>query len=117
KLLAVDPSGQVLTALLRRVEERVAPDARAKQTDRSAPKRELADDDHPSRAADPIIEAIERALANFENGRGKTRKGSSEALPAIQREIAWIEDRLKSGEVGRAEQALVTLIDSQGQRS
>jgi predicted Zn-dependent protease len=68
-------------------------------------------------ADDPIIAAVEQALENYEWQKHKRPAGSFEDLPGIHREIEWIGERLKIGQVSRAEQALLRLIKRQGERS
>ena len=66
---------------------------------------------------DPIIMAAESVAA----GNSGSRRGDVPAkafdLAAIQSQIAWIGDQLSSGEVGRAEQAIVQLVRRQAERS
>ena len=66
---------------------------------------------------DPIIAAAE-SVADSNNG---SRRGGMPAkafdLAAIQSQIAWIGDQLSSGEIGRAEQAIVDLVRHQAERS
>ena len=66
---------------------------------------------------DPIIAAAESVAA----GNSGSRRGDVPAkafdLAAIQSQVAWIGDQLSSGEVGRAEQAIVQLVRRQAERS
>ena len=66
---------------------------------------------------DPIIAAAESvADGNSGSGRGGMPSKAFD-LTAIQRQIAWIGDQLSSGEVGRAEEAIVDLVRLQAECS
>ena len=66
---------------------------------------------------DPIIAAAESVA----DGSSGSRRGDMPAkafdLAAIQSQITWIGDQLSSGEIGRAEQAIVRLVQRQAERS
>src|SRR5664279_6618973 len=76
-----------------------------------------ADDNETPSPPDPIIASIERALTKYEKRKGKRQSGSAADVPGIQREVEWIGERLKLGQIPRAELALLKLVDRQGQRS
>ncbi len=99
KLQAVDPSGQILTALAHRIESRLP------QQEESEPIRA---------ASDPIITAVDRAKKNVVRRRGRQAGGGAGQVAGIQREIEWIGECLQEDEIERAEAALVELIDRQG---
>ncbi len=117
QLQAADPSGQILTTLLRNIEKRVQVPTTSELADHAAKQDGEAEETEGSGPSDPIIAAVERAVAHYEHERGRAQKGSFEDLPGIQRQVAWIGDRLKGGETARAEKAVVDLIDRQRERS
>jgi tetratricopeptide (TPR) repeat protein len=117
QLQAADPSGQILTTLLRNIEKRVHVPTTSELADHAAKQDGEAEETEGSGPSDPIIAAVERAVAHYEHERGRAQKGSFEDLPGIQRQVAWIGDRLKGGETARAEKAVVDLIDRQRERS
>jgi tetratricopeptide (TPR) repeat protein len=117
KLQAVDASGQILAAIVRRIEKRTAPASADTPAKRSVSITDDVDESDAFDPTDPIVAAVDRALANFQRRKRRSREGSSADLPGIQREIAWIGERLKFGEKARAEYALTKLIDRQGRRS
>jgi predicted Zn-dependent protease len=118
KLRTSDPSGQILANVVRRVEMRLRQTSDAPTVAPATGERDVEPDDVlPIDTADPIIAAIERAVEIIEDRKGTRRKGSMADLPGIQREIEWIGQRLKTGQVPRAEHALLTLIKRQSERS
>jgi tetratricopeptide (TPR) repeat protein len=119
KLRMSDPSGQILAGVIRRVEERLEQEtghAPALVSTISEIENE-ADDSQAIADIDPILLAVERAVAIINGRKDKRLKGSAADLPSIQREIDWIGQRLKTGQVSRAEHALLTLLERQSQRS
>ena len=117
KLRAADPSGQILTAIVRRAERRIG-DTPVQASDTAASSKGGGSYENDAMETDdPIVAAVERAIDTYEARRRRSVEGSAGDLPGIQREIAWIGSRLKSGEAIRAEQAFIKLIDRQGQRS
>ena len=66
---------------------------------------------------DPIIEAAESIAAGNSGSRRGDVLAKAFDLAAIQSQIAWIGDQLSSGEVERAEQAIVQLVRRQAERS
>src|ERR1041385_7853878 len=115
KLHKSDPSGQILTGVIHRIEQRFAVEGGGVSVPEAT--RVEADDIEAHFPIDPIIAAIEDALASIEGRKSKRLIGSAADLPNIQREIEWIGQRLKGGQVPRAEQALLRLIKRQAQRS
>ncbi|HEX8514443.1 MAG TPA: tetratricopeptide repeat protein [Allosphingosinicella sp.] len=104
----LDPGRKILTALVKRLAGTAA-SKNGKAEDLTA--------DGPifSAERDPLALAIYRAMEQFERKRIGSRREYD--LEAIQREIAWISDRLHRGELGRAESGLIHLIDDQARRS
>ncbi|MCH8859103.1 MAG: hypothetical protein IID54_05920, partial [Proteobacteria bacterium] len=117
KLRAADASGQILIAVIRRVETRIAPTSAGTTVESATPITDEAQESESFDPGDPIMAAAERVLAHFEQRRRRPIAGDSADLPSIQREISWIGQKLRAGEIVRAEQALIQLIDRQGQRS
>ena len=116
ELRLADPSGQILAAIIQRVDKRIALLSAGPPIEH----QELADEPDDAEAqdqSDPIVAAVERALANDSRRWRWSVEGSSADLPGIQSQITWIGERLKFGDTVRAEQALITLIDRQGRRS
>ena len=116
KLNAVDPAGQILAGIIGRIEQRSMP------TDTDVPaggEAPIGDDDSMQtfEPSDPILAAADRALKEFSHRKRRPTDGSSDDLEGIQREVAWIGERLRHGETARAEQALLELIDRQSRRS
>ena len=114
KLQAVDPSGQILTALIQSIEQGVQSALTNELIDRAAPPTGETAEAEGFEPSDPIIAAVERAVAHYESGRPP--KGGFADLPGIKREIAWVGERLKRDETTRAEKAVVELIDRRSQR-
>jgi tetratricopeptide (TPR) repeat protein len=105
----LDPNGKILTALV----GHLASSATGAEPTRSP----LASDgrDFSENESDPIAIAV---LAAMESQSSRKGKGQLEYdLGAIQREINWIGDRLRAGELARAETGLIYLIGNQAQSS
>ena len=66
---------------------------------------------------DPIIAAAEAVADSSSGSRRGDKPAKAFDLTAIQSQIAWIGDQLSSGEIGRAEQAIVRLVRRQAERS
>ena len=116
-LREVDASGQLLLAVSRRVHERIK-----HRQDGLAPAPDNAEDKQkivaaPEEPGDPITAAAERAIAAFERRGHRRRDGDASDLEGIQREIDWIGESLRRRRVGRAEIALIQLMDRQADRS
>ena len=116
-LRTADPSGQILAAIIQRVEKRLGQTSPGDPTKDIAPVMGEGNEKDSFDDRDPIAVALERVLTSFELRDRKQLKGSAGDIPGIQREITWIGERLKAGELESAEQALARLINRQGQRS
>ena len=66
---------------------------------------------------DPIIAAAEAVADSSSGSRRGDKPAKAFDLTAIHSQIAWIGDQLSSGEIGRAEQAIVRLVRRQAERS
>ncbi|MGR3717497.1 MAG: tetratricopeptide repeat protein [Thermohalobaculum sp.] len=115
KLNAVDPAGQILAGIIGRIEQRSMPTDTDVPADGEAPIGDEAFE--TSEPSDPILAAVDRALKEFSHRKRRPTEGSPDDLGGIQREVAWIGERLSHGETARAEQALLELIDRQSRRS
>jgi tetratricopeptide (TPR) repeat protein len=116
KLQAADASGQVLAALVNRAMRHFKPNDRNVSAEHP---EEIIDADRNieiTDSSDLVMDAVERILANRKQGT-RLAKGGADDVPGIQRQIKWIGERLRNGELGRAEFGLAKLIDRQGKRS
>ncbi|HKI15648.1 MAG TPA: tetratricopeptide repeat protein, partial [Roseiarcus sp.] len=112
-LKRADPGGQILAALINRMTAGIRS---AVETESDAGS--LTDDEgSQTPASDPLFAAAARARQNYDSNFGRSVRGSSEDLPAVQRELRWIGEKLESGETEAAERGLIQLIERQGARA
>ena len=110
-LVAVDPSGQILVAIINRIKKRIGFVSAEVAEQPSITIREDLDESGALDTRNPIVIALEKASERFHReprGRGRAKR-----LESVWREIDWIGARLASGDLALAEEALVSLIAQQ----
>jgi signal transduction histidine kinase len=115
-LLAVDPSGQILLAIINRIKKRVG----YRPIDEAEKSNISVGDEHSEIDApdtrNPVVMALEKAGELFHLQERRVI-GRSKDFEKVQRQIEWIGSRLASDEIARAEEALASLIGQQSRHS
>ena len=114
-LRAVDPSGQVLALLIKRVKGDLPMAAKSPKVKEKAPAKERREKEEVVSTIDPIAAAVQKAIAHHENLRHPVQAG--DGLSGVRREIAWITGQLRQDRAGKAERGLLDLIERQTTRS
>ena len=78
---------------------------------------EAMQDDQDMPEAEPFTAAAERVREIFERRGNEPHEGGVSDLTSIQSATSWIGDRLRAGQLGRAENELIKLMERQARRS
>ena len=117
RLRDVDPSGQILLAVVRHVEDRIRQISAGVAGDRDPARADAEYNDARPDPPDPIWDAVEKAIEVMGRRAHNAIPDGEERLRSIQREIDWIAGELNAGRIERAEHSLIQLIEYQGQHS
>ena len=109
---AADPGGKILTNLVKHLAGPAIEKHESAVSDVDGSNL-----DPMSGEPDPLNTAVIDAAIIQAQRKRKGYRSKDHDLDAIQREIAWIGDRLRIGEINRAEQAILHLIAEQATRS
>lgn len=108
ELATIDPAGQILLSVINRIKKRLG----GKSDQLKGDLKSVAATDWAEssiEAANPVVAALERASEGLsQRPRGSGRKGRP--IESFKKQVDWICARLSSGDIDRAESALVELI-------